>query len=195
MKPIFRSAMFGFNKADVVAFVAKQSKQYENRIAELEEELERQNREHTAEMDRFKSDRDALDSLRARSLQSADTAKRIEVLSESILSRFDSLEQCSELCGNDRIQLRDGILTLQTALKDALSFREKAEKFDRLAGVLSSIVSGREENLTVSSQSSVDPTVSIPSEQNFDRQDELLKELFDSLRELCGLLKELDLLQ
>ena len=75
------------------------------------------------------------------------------------------------------------------------SFGEKAEKFDRLAGVLSSIVSGREENLTVSSQSSVDPTVSIPSEQNFDRQDELLKELFDSLRELCSLLKELDLLQ
>ena len=37
MKPIFRSAMFGFHRDDVANFIAKQSRQYEKKIAELEE--------------------------------------------------------------------------------------------------------------------------------------------------------------
>ena len=44
MRPIFRNAMFGFHKEDVVDFVAKQSHQYETRTAELNDRIDELNR-------------------------------------------------------------------------------------------------------------------------------------------------------
>ena len=41
MKPIFRNAMFGFNKEDVFHFITKQSKQYEQKISDISAEKEK----------------------------------------------------------------------------------------------------------------------------------------------------------
>ena len=144
MKPIFRNSMFGFQKSDVVRFIAKQSSMHEAKVAELNEEIERIKNEHITELEELMQDRIALTALQEDNLKKLDALLQVRRLTddlktdrELLLKIFkDGSENVSQMCAEIR--------SLQSALEVAQSYREKAMKFDQLANVLNGIVNGAE---------------------------------------------------
>lgn len=143
MRPIFRSAMFGFHKEDVADFVAKQSHQHETRTAELNRRIEELNREieeereavadQLAELVNLRSFRDQEDVIFSELLGSAtplkEKADRLFLLLDEETLLVTTLDQ--------------NVQKLQKKVADAENFRKKASRFDQLASVLGEIVSGK----------------------------------------------------
>lgn len=144
MKPIFRNSMFGFQKSDVVRFIAKQSSMHEARVTELHEEMEKLRKEHDAEIEELQQDRVALNALQEDNLKKLDAILQIRRLFEELRSEREKLLDASGSCKQSVIEMSDDILSLKAALESAEGYREKAQKFDQLACVLNGIVSGAE---------------------------------------------------
>ncbi len=144
MKPIFRSSLFGFQKSDVVRFVAKQSSMHEAKIAELNDEIEKLRKEHLAEIEEYEQDSIALSALRDDNLKKLDTILQLRKAAEEFKENKEELHSALELSKESVAKMCDEILSLQSALDTAEGFREKAVKFDQLAVVLSGIVNGGE---------------------------------------------------
>lgn len=144
MKPIFRNSMFGFQKSDVVRFIAKQSSMHEAKVAELNEEIERIKNEHAAELEELMQDRIALTALQEDNLKKLDALLQLRRLTDDLKTDRDLLLKVSK-DGNENVsQMCEEIQSLRSALEVTQSYREKAIKFDQLANVLNGIVNGAE---------------------------------------------------
>ena len=135
MKPIFRSAMFGFHKGDVFHFITKQNKQFSDLSAELEQQREEFEREKEA----FVHDTEELKALRASLQKSKKSQSEIqEKFSEIMLLQSKISADLKLLCLEQDAE-KEVFDRLVRRVAEAEALREKAEKFDRLSGVLSSI--------------------------------------------------------
>jgi chromosome segregation ATPase len=144
MIPVLKKSLFGFRREDVVNFISNQSKHYEKKIAELEEENKKAFAEHRKEREELSQDRTALEELKNKLSTNqqtiSDFKNQVEELKEKTLDFSTRSVQAEEKL---RKLLADMELMHQRLLF-AESFREKAEKFDQLSSVLNSIVNGRE---------------------------------------------------
>lgn len=199
MKPIFRSAMFGFNKEDVALFIAQQSKQQEQKIREANEQNDALLKDCDAlreELDRALAEQENLKSIFSLKKESIASLRN---LSDEIGREKDHFAQAVqeelamvEQLGNDMERLHD-------QLRVAESYREKAQKFDRLAGVLNEIVSGQsdatpccEEPQAVECNSVFSPGAQLAIER-IQKQKISAMRLLDCYEKILNLIAELDL--
>ncbi len=142
MKPIFRNSMFGFHKEDVYNFITKQSRQYESKINELTEEKTKIENELSKEQERSLLLSDEVESLRDGSDKSLEILNQIRALSLSVSEAMNEVLVCADLCDTQNNKIKETFTTMEGRLEKAELFREKAEKFDQLSNVLSSIIVG-----------------------------------------------------
>ncbi len=159
MKPIFRNSMFGFQKSDVVRFIAKQSSMHEAKVAELNEQIENLRKEHEAEIEELQQDRIALNALQEDNLKKIDAILQIRRLSEELRSEREMLLEVVGIGKQSVSRMIDEILSLKCALDVADGYREKAQKFDQLSIVLNGIVNGG--NVAISSEPTLSEGVSL----------------------------------
>ena len=95
MKPIFRTTMFGFNKEDVFNFITKQNKQYDQKLSELNAELDRQKAEFDLEREGFERDSDEIESLKHSLHESNELLKNISVILCEILDDGSRVRNCA----------------------------------------------------------------------------------------------------
>lgn len=146
MKPIFRSAMFGFHKSDVFSFITKQNKQYESKIADLNAELEKAKEDFEKEREAFDRDITELDTLRITVEQMKSAVSSAATFVADIMSDKEKLLSCADQLKSERADWVQKINAMQEQVREAEKLRVKAEKFDQLSGVLSSIFN-QSENL------------------------------------------------
>ena len=139
MKPIFRTTMFGFNKEDVFNFITKQNKQYDQKLSELNAELDRQKAEFDLEREGFERDSDEIESLKHSLHESKELLKNISVIFGEILDDSSRVRNCAAKVKEEHDIELDRFKEMKKRVDEAETLREKAEKFDRLSGVLSSI--------------------------------------------------------
>ena len=183
MKSVFRSAMFGFHKDDVANFIAAQSKQFEKRIAELEEE-----KQNVAKQ--FEEDRVALENLRESVASNDQIIAKIKALKDDLKKDKEAFD--AVICqGREQAKEKEELVArLRLDLMVAEGFREKALKYDQLSAVLSSIVSA---NKPEEANSPETVPVSVPAEISpvFDQQDEIANRFEKRCEELMALLEQL----
>lgn len=139
MKPIFRNAMFGFHKGDVFHFITKQNKQYESKIAELNADLEKAKEEFEQERQEFDRDTTELETLRNTVEQMNSMVATVASSVSEILNDKDKILSCAGALRNEQTELEMKLTEMQLRIKEAEKLRMKAEKFDQLSSVLSSI--------------------------------------------------------
>ena len=139
MKPIFRTTMFGFNREDVFNFITKQNKQYDQKLSELNAELDRQKAEFDLEREGFERDSDEIESLKHSLHESNELLKNISVIFGEILDDGSRVRNCAVKVKEEHDIELDRFKEMKKRVDEAETLREKAEKFDRLSGVLSSI--------------------------------------------------------
>lgn len=144
MKPMFRNSMFGFNKSDVVRFISKQSEMHDAKITELNGQIESLKRDYEKEIEELSCDRAALEALQEDHLKKLDAVLQIKRLAEELRSAKEAALQNAEKSKNYTELVCDDVENLKSALSEADRYREKADRFDQLAGVLSGIVNGGE---------------------------------------------------
>ena len=156
MKPIFRSSMFGFQKSDVVRFIAKQSEMHDSKVSELNEQIEKLRRDYDKEIEELTQDRVALEALQEDHLKKLDSILQIRRLTEEIRTGSAQLVSAADEGKQSVSEMCEEIVSLKSALEDAEKFRDKALKFDQLASVLTGIVNGEEVAVSKTS-SQLDP--------------------------------------
>ena len=139
MKPIFRSSMFGFHKGDVFNFITKQNKQYEAKISDLNLELEKVKTEAEDERQAFERDMTELETLRNSVEQLNSKIASFASSVSEILEYKSKILTCAVALQNEQTELGGKLNEMQLRVVEAEKFRAKAEKFDQLSGVLSSI--------------------------------------------------------
>jgi len=198
MKPIFRSAMFGFNKEDVALFIAQQSKQQEQKLRDANEQNEALHKDCDVlreELDRVLTEKEELKrsiSLKAESVNSLrdisyELRSELDQFSQAVQEELTMVEQL----GNDMERLHERLCVAQ-------GYREKAMKFDRLAGVLTEIVSGQSEAATpvrgteaVEEASMVSPNAQLAIER-IQKQKNSAMRLLDCYERILNLVAELN---
>jgi chromosome segregation ATPase len=185
--------MFGFHREDVSSFIAKQSKQYEKRINELIEEQKGLEAELNAEKSAREAETALLQSFRAEQDKNEKSRKMVAEIIAKIQAEKSTLLSGAELCSNQFDEMKEGIGLLNQKLSDALSFRDKAKKFDQLANVLSGILSGEvrdaesdfsaEEQMEKMKELSLSPDPVLAQKESILRVAELLDQLADALNE------------
>lgn len=139
MKPIFRTTMFGFNKEDVFNFMTKQNKQYDQKLSELNAEIDRQKAEFDLEREAFERDSGEIERLNLSLQESNELLKNIAVIFCEILDDGSRVRNCAVKVKEEHDIELDRFNEMKKRVVEAEALREKAEKFDRLSGVLSSI--------------------------------------------------------
>lgn len=139
MKPIFRSAMFGYNKNDVFNFINKLNKQCESKLSDLSAELQNQESEFAREREEFRRDSAELESLRNTALQTQELLERVSQIVSDILKDREKLVQCASVISAEKSEDQVRLGEMSVRVREAEKLRQKAEKFDQLSGVLSSI--------------------------------------------------------
>ncbi len=139
MKPIFRSAMFGFHKGDVFNFITKQNKQYESKIAELNTELEKAKEEFEEERQAFDRDMTELEQLRTEIEQKKMMIASLSSCIADIINDNSKILSCAATLQSEQSEIEAKFSEMQLRVNEAEHLRAKAEKFDQLSGVLSSI--------------------------------------------------------
>lgn len=179
MKPIFRSSMFGFHREDVSSFIAKQSKQYEKRINELLEEEKRLESELCAEKSAREAEEALLKSLRSEKEEKDSKTKAVLEILEKLNAEKAALLSGAERCVDQFDQMKQGMEVLNQKLSEALSFRDKAKKFDQLANVLSGILSGEvreaQEDHSAEEQMEKMKEIALSSDSAFEQKEAVLR--------------------
>ncbi len=182
MKPIFRNSMFGFHKEDVYNFISKQSRLYEEKIKDLNEENAR-----------IESD---LENERMNAFSFEEKMKMLSAIEEEVAALslvVDEVIRCADFCDSQSNEMRTAFASIKERLKKAEAFREKAQKFDRLSGVLSSIFSGKEdpeESVSTDFESFGAENVSLPESDGMDRLREAIASLNEHYQKLNQLVTE-----
>lgn len=139
MKPIFRTSMFGFSREDVFNFITKQNKQIDSKMFELNSELDRQKAELEREKANFVRDVTEVERLKQALNESKELLKSISELANEISADKQRIFDCAVAIREERETEREKFQDMKKRAGEAEILREKAEKFDRLSGVLSSI--------------------------------------------------------
>ena len=139
MKPIFRSSMFGFHKGDVFNFITKQNKQYEAKIADLNEELEKTKADFDKERQAFERDTTELEVLRNSIEQMKQTIATVSASVAEIVNDKAKILACADSLQNEQAEFESKFADMQRRANEAEKLRLKAEKFDQLSGALSGI--------------------------------------------------------
>lgn len=194
MKPIFRNSMFGFQKSDVVRFIAKQSSMHEAKVAELNDEIDKMRKEHELEIEELMKDRVALTALQEDNLKKLNSVLQLRrIVDELKLGQENFVEVFGENKGN--IEAMSGeIVSLRSALEESEKFREKAVKFDQLANVLNGIVNGVESNLCQldTEEKKVSFTVDLDMVKAFSAEQEIaVASLIEKVDEILRVLESL----
>lgn len=201
MKPIFRNSMFGFNKEDVAAFIAKQNQQFDAKMAELQSKLDSQARDFSRRERELVCDQEELETLRSerKDFDKEKEARRedlaeIAMLAELFATERDALDVAFDESCETVESLGDELDLARERLKKSDSYREKAEKFDRLASVLGEIVSGK--NCELEEGAEQEEPVTLPSAEKavacIAREREALKALQSTCEELIARVKKLE---
>lgn len=194
MKPIFRNAMFGFNKEDVINFVAKQNNQFEDKVKELREQLEKEAVLFQEEKEALMFDRDELESLRKKQVAQKDMIENIKKLADQIGEQKEELLaefSCGELAFD---RMNDEMKDIKSRLTEAMQYREKAGRFDKLANVLGEIFAGKSQTTEIASEPECEETIDAESSSGIDvtqsiaRQRETILKLQGVCDELMALL-------
>jgi len=192
MKAVFRTSMFGFNKEDVAKFIAKQSKQFESKIADMEEEQKAAQRQFEADKENLSKDRVALEDLRERLSTNEETVERILQLRDTITAEKVSFLESFET-GIEALQKQEAeIMSLRRKLTVAEAYREKAEKFDQLSSVLSTILMGKETEQISSVPNPEEVGGETGAFAEMNTQKEAALRLSAHVEELLSLLEQLD---
>lgn len=139
MKPIFRTSMFGFSKEDVFNFITKQNRQYDLKRSELISDFEKQKAEFYREKESFLRDTSEIERLRKQLDDIRLTMKEISDVVQEISSDKSRVYDCALEVLEERDKDREIFNAMKSRAVEAEKLRDKAEKFDRLSGVLSSI--------------------------------------------------------
>ena len=139
MKPIFRSSMFGFHKGDVFNFITKQNKQYEAKIADLNEELEKTKADFELERQAFERDTTELEVLRNDIEQMKQAFATVSSSVTKIVNDQSEILACAGSLQNEQAEFVSKFAEMQRRANEAEKLRFKAEKFDQLSGALSGI--------------------------------------------------------
>ncbi len=186
MKPIFRSAMFGFHKEDVFNFINKQYKQYEAKITELNEEIEKQATDFETERKSFQLDSAELENLRS---ETEELRKAMSSIVDSVSNILDDKEKilaCVSTLEKEQSQVQAKFSEMNEKVAEAERIRAKAEKFDQLSGVLSSIFN--QSGAALDAQTPCDSVEIDECSFDFNAAKELLQ-LVESLSTSCENLK------
>ena len=144
MKAIFRNAMFGFHKGDVNSFISKQSKQYEKKLAEAVEELSRKEASFEAEKSELLQQVEKLEAKQHVAEENCKKFERALHLAKQISEESHKLTDSVAKTESGLAQMQENSNYLRAELAEARRYRDKAQKFDQLKGVLSGILSDRE---------------------------------------------------
>lgn len=140
MKPIFRTAMFGFMKEDVAQFISRQNQEYEKKLKEKDAEIDNIKKSFENEKTTLAADSVALAALRQKLTSWQEKKEELfAVKTEFCGAREEfgaSLKQGEDAL--DEIKKELSLLREQSVKMVAL--RAKADKFDALAGALSGIL-------------------------------------------------------
>jgi hypothetical protein len=191
MKPIFRNSMFGFHKEDVASFIAMQNQQFDSKLSEMQAKMDAQAKEFAKREQDLVCDQEELENLRSeKNAHRADVSKIME-LADRFASESDELAQAFE-DSSLSVESLDGELdAVSERVKKSDAYREKAEKFDRLASVLSEIVSGKTSE--EAAEIPVEEPIAFPSSDKATacivREREVLQKLQATCEELLALVK------
>lgn len=184
MNPIFRSAMFGFNKADVSAFLIEQSKEYDKKLADKDAEIQRVIQEANARQEELfaeaKKDAEIAASYR-KNLDSFAKAKALSGEVEAALAALAALEAETIETLTD---LEKGVCVLQERVRVTAGFEKKAQKFDQLKSALSGIFDGGEN--AVAEDAVPENAVPYFAPQNLADVQKKVQDAVDSLNEKLG---------
>lgn len=191
MKPIFRNSVLGFNKEDVAGFIAKQNRQFEARMAEVCREKDDAARAFEAEKASLISDREELEALRRAAQDRKEALQKISALADRLTQQKDALFSCcaegEALAESFEKEKED----LQKRVAQADGFREKAQRFDRLAAVLGEIVSGSAQQADPAPVPEADAPQELTGSESLYTHAALLKNQLQELQKLCDELSDL----
>ncbi len=195
MKPIFRSAMFGFHKDDVANFIAQQNRQFEAKVSDLKEQMELAQQKFEQEKEAFLLDQDELSTLREKEAAHRSDFGRIEQLVNTIHSKEEALSSAFSESAVAVANVGEDVSRLKEKLANAKELRQKANRFDQLTSLLGEIVSGKKSDQTQKTENveeaeqditSIDEALSLLTKER-----ELLVSLQESCTELSALLAQI----
>lgn len=142
MEQSFRTAMLGFQKEDVARFIYQQNKNFEKKLAEKDAELKAVSAKHQEETELLRLALFQAQEKNGNWQENEDLTRQILSLTvdfqqqiQDFLAAMDQEKDCLEAVESDYSALRERCC-------ESEAFREKAEKFDSLASVLSSMMGG-----------------------------------------------------
>lgn len=186
MKPIFRNAMFGFHKEDVFNFVAKQNKQFEQKIIEINAEKDRMEKDFDIEREELAQKIDQLENdllSASKSKELIDEAKR---LIDLVLEDAAKIQEASTSCGDNVEKMQNNISSLKLQVEKTEALREKANRFEQLSSALSGIF-GAEKNSLETDASTFEVSLSEYSTDGFENLKTGVENLNDHLNQLSRL--------
>lgn len=195
MKPIFRSAMFGFQKDDVANFIAQQNRQFEARVSELKEQLDTAQQRFETEKEKFLLDQDELLTLREKDAANRLNLQRIELIVNTIKEKEEMLSGVFSESAAAVANIGEDVSRLKEKLTKAQEFRQKANRFDQLTSILGEIVSGKKadplQKVSKDEEESSESTCVDEALELLSKQREMLVSLQTSCTELSELLAQL----
>lgn len=194
MKPIFRNSMFGFHKEDVASFIAKQNQQFDSKLAELQSKLDAQAKDFARREQELICDQEDLENLRSEKNAYKTDVSKIIALAERFSSESEVLNKALDECRSSVEDLDKELDSARERLEQSDAFREKAEKFDRLASVLGEIVSGKAPEEAGESVAA-EPVLLPSSDKAFlsiEKEREAAKKLQATCEELLLIVKRLE---
>lgn len=193
MKPVFRSAMFGFHRDDVANFIAKQSRQYEKKIAELEESINNERKEFEREKEILAQDRIALENLREKCSSYDENITLVRSLSSKITADGALFSDSADLCQTECEKLEEQFRITLDRLSLANSYKEKAEKFDQLASVLNNVISGQSNGTAPSvPQNTEAPVSTVEHFDGFEKHQEIFARIVEHMDEMIRILETMN---
>lgn len=189
MRPIFRGAMFGFHKKDVADFVAKQNDQFEKRIRDLQTQLDQNEARFEREREELCADAEQFALLQKKS---AELEEKLAILSDglsTLLALYGDLSEQTVALEKMTEKHAEEMAVCKEYLARSDKLRDKAHKFDRLAGVLGEVISGKPGGDFDSAESFAD--VAVP-ELSFDLTEYLAvqRKLLDESRKVLSSVSE-----
>ncbi len=185
MSRVFRNAMFGFHKNDVAAFISKQNRQFEKRISDLEKEKAVLIQDYENQIGHLSFEREELEQFRQKKEDDLATLSAIRVLCNKIQSGNQQVVDSFRTTKEDIARLEQFALRLNEKLVESQVLREKANRFDQLASVLSGIVAGKESTI-VAAKNANDEEFSSNVEAVEKIELDRLQNAFNELAENCN---------
>ena len=181
MKPVFRTSMFGFNKQDVTDFMVRQNRQHEEeRNQFLADQQQREAALFTRE--------DQCRAIEAKRTEIDAKEKRLESILSLLKGAVDQLKANRASCEESLEKAEEEWGKLVSENERLSLCREKAQKYDTLAGVLTSIVGGEHssgrsdadpDGSTVDPEKAMQSLSSIP--EGFDDSISVLQDILDQI--------------